>query len=82
MRIAKLIKMSKVRYLQPRLEGRQTAIHTVADILAGRAKSVSARHYALYELDRLTDRYIQCSERLGVSYDQVGIEELRQYVTQ
>jgi hypothetical protein len=25
-----------------------------ADILAGRAKSVSARHYALYELDRLT----------------------------
>jgi intergrase/recombinase len=26
-----------------------------ADILAGRAKSVSARHYALYELDRLTD---------------------------
>jgi hypothetical protein len=29
-----------------------------ADILAGRAKSVSARHYALYELDRLTDAYI------------------------
>ena len=28
-----------------------------ADILAGRAKSVSARHYALYELDRLTDVY-------------------------
>jgi hypothetical protein len=26
-----------------------------ADILAGRAKSVSARHYAVYELDRLTD---------------------------
>jgi hypothetical protein len=29
MRIAKLIKMSKVRYLQPRLEGRQTAIDTL-----------------------------------------------------
>jgi hypothetical protein len=28
-----------------------------ADILAGRAKSVSARHYALNELDRLTDAY-------------------------
>jgi hypothetical protein len=28
-----------------------------ADILAGRAKSVSARHYALYELDRLTETY-------------------------
>ena len=40
-----------------------------ADILAGRAKSVSARHYALYELDRLTDTYIQCWERLHVSYN-------------
>jgi hypothetical protein len=38
-----------------------------ADILAGRGKSVSARHYALYELDRLTDTYIQGLERLGVS---------------
>jgi hypothetical protein len=36
-----------------------------ADILAGRAKSVSARLYALYELDRLTDTYIQCWETLG-----------------
>ena len=35
-----------------------------ADLLAGRAKS--ARHY---ELDRLTDTYIQCWERLGVSYN-------------
>ena len=40
-----------------------------ADILAGRAKSVSARHYAVYELDRLTDTYTQCWERLGVSYN-------------
>ncbi len=40
-----------------------------ADILAGRAKSVSARHYALYELDRLADTYIQCWEMLGVSYN-------------
>jgi hypothetical protein len=38
-----------------------------ADI--GRAKSVLARHYALYELDGLTDTYIQCWERLGVSYN-------------
>ena len=30
-----------------------------ADILAGRAKSVSASHYAFYELDRLTNTYIQ-----------------------
>ena len=38
-----------------------------ANILACRAKSVSARHYALYELDRLTDLYNQGWERLGVS---------------
>lgn len=34
--------------------------------LAGRAKSVSARHYALYELDRLTCLWW---ERLGVRYN-------------
>jgi intergrase/recombinase len=39
-----------------------------ADILAGRAKSVSARHYALYELDRLTDTYIQGWQRLGITF--------------
>jgi hypothetical protein len=37
-----------------------------ADILAGRAKSVSARHYALYELDRLTDAYHYSWEKLGI----------------
>ena len=29
-----------------------------ADILAGRAKSVSARHYAIYELDRISNAYV------------------------
>ena len=38
-----------------------------ADILARRAKSVSARHYALYLLDWLTVTYIQGWERLGVT---------------
>jgi hypothetical protein len=28
-----------------------------ADILAGRAKSVSAKHYAMYEMDKLIDSY-------------------------
>jgi hypothetical protein len=37
-----------------------------ADILAGRTKSVSARHYALYELDRLADAYHQAWEKLGI----------------
>jgi len=39
-----------------------------ANILEGRAKSLSARHYSVYELDRLTDTYIRCWERLGVSH--------------
>jgi len=37
-----------------------------ADILAGRANSVSARHYALYELDRLTDAYHHGWQKLGI----------------
>jgi intergrase/recombinase len=37
-----------------------------ADILAGRAKSVSARHYAIYELDRIADGYAEAWEKLGV----------------
>jgi hypothetical protein len=37
-----------------------------ADILAGRAKSVSARHYAFYELDRLTDAYHHGWQKLGI----------------
>jgi len=37
-----------------------------ADILAGRAKSVSAKHYAMYELDKLTQTYAQAWEKLVV----------------
>jgi hypothetical protein len=40
-----------------------------AEILAGHAKSYSARHYALYELYRITGTtYIQGWERLDVAY--------------
>jgi len=38
-----------------------------ADILAGRAKSVSARHYAMYELDKLTEDYAQAWNKFGVN---------------
>ena len=38
-----------------------------ADILAGRAKSVSAKHYAMYELDKLTEAYSQAWEKFGVT---------------
>jgi len=38
-----------------------------ADILAGRAKSVSARHYALYELDRMAEDYVQAWKRFDIS---------------
>jgi intergrase/recombinase len=38
-----------------------------ADILAGRAKSVSAKHYAMYELDKLTEAYSQAWAKFEVS---------------
>ena len=38
-----------------------------ADILAGRAKSVSARHYAIYELDRISNAYAQSWANFGVT---------------
>jgi hypothetical protein len=37
------------------------------DILAGRAKSVSAKHYAMYELDKLTEVYAQAWNKFGVN---------------
>jgi hypothetical protein len=38
-----------------------------ADILAGRAKSVSAKHYAIYELDKLTEAYAQAWKKFEVN---------------
>jgi hypothetical protein len=37
-----------------------------ADILAGRAKSVSAKHYAMYELDKMAEKYKEAWQRFGV----------------
>lgn len=31
-----------------------------AEVLAGRAKSVSAKHYLIYELDKMSDQYAKC----------------------
>jgi hypothetical protein len=39
-----------------------------ADILAGRAKSVSARHYAIYELGRISNAYVQAWANYGVTF--------------
>ncbi len=39
-----------------------------ADILAGRAKSVSAKHYAMYELDKLTNSYMQAWSKFGLKF--------------
>ena len=43
-----------------------------ADILAGRAKSVSAKHYALYELDKMTEAYKEAWQRFGVNTDELA----------
>ncbi len=36
-----------------------------ADILVGRAKSVAARHYVLYEIDNMAEKYQQAWENFG-----------------
>src|SRR5215208_1821940 len=43
-----------------------------ADILAGRAKSVSAKHYAMYELDKMTEAYKEAWQRFGVNTDELA----------
>lgn len=40
-----------------------------AEILAGRAKSVSAKHYAMYELDKLTEAYANAWGKFRVTAD-------------
>ena len=44
-----------------------------ADILAGRAKSVSAKHYAMYELDKMAEEYKEVWQRFGVNTDDLAI---------
>jgi intergrase/recombinase len=44
-----------------------------ADILAGRAKSVSAKHYAMYELDKMAEEYKEAWQRFGVNTDELAI---------
>lgn len=43
------------------------------DILAGRAKSVSAKHYAMYELDKLAEEYKEAWQRFGVNTDELAM---------
>ena len=45
---------------------RSTMDPNEADILAGRAKTVAAQHYALYQLDKMTEAYKEAWEKLGV----------------
>ena len=37
-----------------------------ANILAGRAKTVDAKHYALYELDVMSNNYIEAWSKFGL----------------
>lgn len=46
----------------------RTMAETEADVLAGRAKSVSAKHYALYELDKMADKYAEAWDKFGVDF--------------
>ena len=37
-----------------------------ADVLAGRAKIISAQHYTAYELDNMAEKYKQAWDKFGV----------------
>jgi len=38
-----------------------------ANVLGGRAKSVDAKHYAIYELNEMSDKYIKAWNKFNVS---------------
>jgi hypothetical protein len=38
-----------------------------ANILAGRAKTVNARHYAMYELDSMSKNYEEAWSKFGLN---------------
>lgn len=39
-----------------------------ANILAGRAKTVDAKHYAIYELDSMTNKYVEAWSKYGINF--------------
>jgi intergrase/recombinase len=39
-----------------------------ANILAGRAKTVDAKHYAIYELDSMTNKYVEAWSKYGIKF--------------
>jgi intergrase/recombinase len=49
---------------------RNTMDPNEADVLAGRTKTVSAQHYALYQLDKMTESYKQAWEKFGIRFSQ------------
>jgi intergrase/recombinase len=40
-----------------------------ANILAGRAKTVDAKHYAIYELDSMTNKYVEAWSKYGIKFN-------------
>ena len=42
-----------------------------ANVLAGRAKSVDAKHYAMYELDLMSENYSKAWNRFGLESDSI-----------
>jgi hypothetical protein len=38
-----------------------------SNILAGRAKTVDAKHYAMYELDMMTKSYTEAWKKFGIT---------------
>ena len=47
---------------------RNTMDPNEADVLAGRAKTVSAQHYALYQLDKMAESYKQAWQKFDITF--------------
>jgi hypothetical protein len=39
-----------------------------ANVLAGRAKTVDAKHYAMYELDAMSKNYANAWKKFGIDF--------------
>jgi intergrase/recombinase len=42
-----------------------------ANVLAGRAKTVDAKHYAMYELDSMSNNYVEAWSKYGVNFKSI-----------
>jgi hypothetical protein len=63
--------MRKIHYNVMRLNAMMT--FEQADVLAGRAKSISAQFYVAYDLNKMAEAYEEAWQKFGVNTDELVI---------